>query len=215
MSAVLQEAVSAALAPQGSEAWLQARCGRATASAFSAIRAKGEGKTRATYLRLILAERLLGKPIESKAHGAWQENLERGQEQEPYAKMAYAARTDLFVEDVGFIAHPDLMAGCSPDGLIGEDGGLEAKSVIPTTQVETILAGGYPSRHRPQVQGSLWITGRRWWDFASFSPDMPANLRLYVFRVERDEAYIHELEVQVRVFLREVDDLEKRLRGMA
>jgi hypothetical protein len=59
--------------------------------------------------------------------------------------------------------------------------------VIPTVQLDTILSGGYPPEHKAQVQGSLWITGRKWWDFCSYSPDMPGKLRLYIFRVERDE----------------------------
>jgi uncharacterized protein (UPF0335 family) len=56
------------------------------------------------------------------------------------------------------------------------------------------------------VQGSLWITGRRYWDFVSYCPDMlDERLRLYIFRVERDEAYIATLEAEVRRFLAEVD----------
>jgi hypothetical protein len=54
------------------------------------------------------------------------------------------------------------------------------------------------------VQGNLWVTGRDWWDFVSFCPDMPAHLRLYVYRVQRDEAYIKTLESEVRGFLLEV-----------
>jgi hypothetical protein len=66
------------------------------------------------------------------------------------------------------------------------DGGIEAKCVIPTVQLDTILGGDYPSEHKAQIQGNLWITGRKWWDFVSYSPDMPEHLRLYVF--PRDSA---------------------------
>jgi hypothetical protein len=197
-------------APQGSEEWLLARCGKATASEFSSILAKGQGKMRAAYFRRVVAERLTGKPSETYRNG----HMDRGQEQEPLARMAYELATDALVEEVGFIDHPSLMAGCSPDGLLDQDGGAEIKSVIPTVQVETILTGGYPSEHRSQIQGSLWITGRKWWDFCSFSPDMPANLRLYIFRVERDEDYIKALEAEVRVFLGEVDAQVQKLTAM-
>ena len=190
-------------APQGSQEWLQARCGKATSSEFHAILAKGQGKTRAAYLRRVLSERLTGKPAETYRNA----HMDRGNEQEPYARMAYEARTGLMVEEVGFIKHEILEAGCSPDGLLGEDGGAEIKSVIPTVQVETILAGGYPPEHRAQVQGCLWITKRQWWDFASYSPDMPERLRLYIFRVQRDEAYIASLAVEVRSFVGEVQTL--------
>ncbi len=163
---------------------------------------------RSAYLRRIVAERLTGKPIETYRNA----HMDRGAAEEPYARMAYEERTGHIVREVGFIPHAVLMAGCSPDGLIGDDGGAEIKSVIPTVQLETILAGKYPSEHKPQVQGSLWITGRQFWDFCSYSPDMPEHLRLYVFRVEPDKEYITALETEVIAFLAEVDALLARLR---
>lgn len=193
-------------APQGSEAWMLERCGKATASEFSSVLAKGQGKTRLAYLRRVVAERLTGKPMESYKNA----HMERGTEQEPYARLAYEALTGNLVEEVGFIQHPTLMAGCSPDGLI-DDGGAEIKSVIPTVQLETILAGGYPSEHKAQIQGSMWITGSQCWDFCSYSPDMPEHLRTYIFRVVRDEPYITQLAAEVTVFLREVDELIAKL----
>lgn len=192
---------------QGSPAWHQARCGRATVSCYSDILAKGKGITREKYLRKVVAERMTGKPIETFHNG----HMDRGEEQEPYGRMAYEALTGHFVDEVGFIPHPTLMTGCSPDGLIGSDGGLEGKSVIPTVQIETVLRGGYPPEHKPQIQGSLWITARQWWDFFSYSPDMPGRLQLYVFRVVRDENYIATLATEVAAFLGEVDALCNQL----
>ena len=212
MSAVLQEAVAAVFAPQGSEEWKQEKCGCASASEFSAILAKGQGKMRVGYLRKLVAERLTGKFIDSRAFGSWQQNLERGEEQELFARASYEIRTGHTVDQVGFIKHPSLAwLGCSPDGVVGTKRGVEIKSVIPTVQVETILAGGYPSVHKAQIQGSLWITERMVWDFCSFSPDMPEHLRTYIHTVERDETYIRTLEAEIRVFLAEVDELVAKL----
>ena len=194
-------------APQGSEEWALERCGKATSSEFHCVLAKGQGKMRAAYLRRIVAERLTGKPMETYSNA----HMERGQEQEPYARMSYESITGSLVEEVGFIKHPNLEAGCSPDGLIGEDGGAEIKSVIPTVQLETILRGGYPSEHQAQIQGSLWITGRKWWDFCSYSHDMPEHLKTYIFRVEPDADYILTLEAEARVFLKEVDAMVEQL----
>lgn len=192
---------------QGSEEWFAARCGKATASEFSSILAKGQGKTRASYLRRVLAERLTGKPNESFKNA----DTDRGHRQEPLARMAYEARTGYLVEEVGFVDHPKLLAGCSPDGLVDDDGGAEIKSVIPTVQVETILRGNYPPEHVAQVQGNLWVTERKWWDFNSYCPTMPARHRLYTFRVLRDEEYIANLAKEVETFLCEVDALHKQL----
>lgn len=195
---------------QGTPEWHAARCGRATASEFAAVLAKGQGKTRATYLRKVISERLTGKVAE----GYTNKHMERGTEQEPMARFAYEATFGVTVKRIGFIQHADLMAGCSPDGLVGEDGGAEIKCVLPHVQVDTMLSGSYPSEHRAQVQGSLWLSGRRWWDFVSYCPDMlDARYRLYRFRVERDEAYIKIIENEVRIFLADVDRALVQING--
>ncbi len=186
---------------QGTPEWHAARCGRATASEFASILAKGEGKTRATYMRKLIAERLTGKVTDSFSNI----HLIRGSEQEAMARLSYEAIIDDFVEQVGFIQHDELMVGCSPDGLVGRDGGCEFKCVLPHIQVETFQRGEFPPEHKAQVQGSLWVTGRRFWDFGSYCPDMPPHLRLYRHRVVRDEAYIENLEKEVRRFLTDVE----------
>lgn len=145
--------------------------------------------------------------METYATGSWAKNLERGNEQEPYARMALESKLGIMVREVGIVRHDKLMASCSPDGFIGEDMGCELKSVIPTVQVETILAGGFPSEYKPQVFGNLWLSKRQRWLFCSYCHDMPENLRLYVFTVERDEQYIKSLEIEVRSFLGEVNNI--------
>lgn len=194
---------------QGTPEWHAARCGRATASEFASVLAKGEGKTRASYRRKLVAERLTGKVVEtfSNVHTL------RGTEQEAMARLSYESSIDDFVEQVGFCQHDALMVGCSPDGLVGRDGGCEFKCVLQHIQVETWERGALPPEHKAQVQGGLWVTGRRWWDFASYCPDMPPHLRLFRMRVTRDEDYIEALEVEVRKFLVEVDRATELLMG--
>lgn len=193
---------------QGSEEWLLARAGHATASCFADVQAKGEGKVRKKYMLRLVEERLTGKP----AAGSFSNfHTERGNEQEPFARLEYEAATGNLVEKVGFIKHPILLAGASPDGLVDDDGGGEFKCVIPSVQIETVERGKYPSTHKAQIMGNLWITGRQWWDFVSYSPTLPGNLRLYIFRVERDEEYIRNLESEVIRFLAEVDEMYQRL----
>lgn len=192
---------------QQNEAWFQDRLGYATASCFKLILAKGSGKTRQGYLERVVMERLTGE----RSAGFSSYHTERGTEQEPLAKLAYEAETGNIVQEVGFIRHESLMAGCSPDGLIDEDGGMEIKSVIPSVQRKTVQKGGYPTCHKAQIQGNLWITGREYWDFVSYSPE--CDYGLYIFRVERDEGYIANLEAKVRGFLEEVDYLLEGLNG--
>lgn len=195
---------------QGSDAWHQLKAGKVGASCFADILAKGQGKMRASYLRRIVAERLIGKPIDSYRNA----HMDRGLEQEPLARLAYELETDHELKQVAFIEHDTIAAGCSPDSLIvGKRRGLEIKCVIPTVQVETILAGGCPPEHKAQVQGGMWITGFEEWDFVSYSPLLPPKRRLHICTVARDDAYIQQLEAEVVRFLAEADRLTAYLNG--
>lgn len=192
---------------QQSDEWFAARLGKPTASMFSAILAKGEGKTRKAYMIRLAAERLTGQVAETFSN----KHTERGTEQEPYARLAYEAVTGSLIEQVGFVSHESLACGCSPDGLIDHDGGVEIKSVIPTVQIETIQRGTYPPEHKAQIMGNLWITGREYWDFVSYSPAMPEHLKLHVYRVMPDAEYIKDLEKAVAGFLTELDAMVAKL----
>lgn len=193
---------------QGAPEWLALRAGWVTASCFGDILAEGQGKTRAKYLRQIVAERLTGKTSESYRN----HHMDRGIEQEPMARMAYEAVTDNVLDRVAFIEHDELRVGCSPDSLVfGRRRGVEVKCVLPDIQVQTIERGGHPPEHKAQIQGSMWITGYEEWDFVSYSPDMPTHLRTYIHTVKRDEPYIQALAVKVVTFLNEVDACITRL----
>lgn len=201
-------------AVQGTPEWLAERAGCCTASRFSDVLATiktGESASRRNYRAQLVAERLTGQPAESFTS----KEMEWGSAQEPFARMAYEARSGLMVMEHGFIRHPTLpFTGCSPDGFVGEDGGFECKCPNTATHIETLLKG-MPPGHIPQIQGSMWITGRAWWDFASFDPRMPERLQLYVFRVVRDEAYIKNLEAEVVKFLASVALTVKELEALS
>jgi hypothetical protein len=189
--------------PQGSEDWHACRLGIPTASRFSDILAKGEGKTRARYLRDLAAEIIRGTVEED---GYSNVHMERGKLLEDDARRLYAFMADVEPVQVGFIK--DGRKGCSPDSLIGDVGGLEIKTALGHIQVERLQKGGLPSEHKAQVQGSLWVTGRAWWDFCSYSPGLPP----LIVRVERDETYIDQLAKAVDAFNEELDSLVASIR---
>jgi putative phage-type endonuclease len=189
---------------QGSDEWRAARAGKVTASRFCDVMAKikvGEAKVRIDYRWELLAERLTGCPHEGYSNKA----MEWGTNHEAEARDAYEAETGAWVDRAGFVTHPDHpMIGCSPDGLIGADGGQEIKCPFSSVVHVQTIKGGMPSEHRAQVQGTMWIMGRAWWDFVSFDPRMPEHLRLYVERIKRDEEYIAQLAAEVVKFEAEV-----------
>ena len=195
---------------QRTEAWYQARVGKATASRIADILTKiktGEAASRKNYKMELVVQRLTGKPGESFTNAA----MEWGTEQEPFARMAYEAHTGNFVEEVGFIDHPTIEGfGCSPDGVVGE-GLIEIKCGNTATHIDWLLDGKAPSRHIPQMMAQMACTGAKFCDFVSFDPRVPEDLQIFVIRVERDEEYIAEMEKEVKLFLQEVDDLHKQL----
>lgn len=196
---------------QGSPGWRLERAGKATASCFDKVMAKvkvGEATTRAKYRLQLVVERLTGIPVEGYQNAAMQWGIQT----EPEARMAYEALRGVLVEEVGFVSHPSIQGcGASPDGWVGEDGMVEIKCAESTTHLTWMEAGGVPSEHVAQIQGQMWVCGRKYVDFVSYDPRFPSNLQLFVVRVPRDDAYIADLEREIRVFLAGVNSMVERL----
>jgi len=187
---------------QGTPEWHAARLGIPTASEFATVMAKGEGKTRAKYMRRLAAEIITGTLAETYTNA----HMERGHVQEDEARCLYAMQYDIDPQQVGFIRNGSK--GCSPDSLIGTDGGLEIKCCLPDIQIERIERDGIPPEYRAQVQGSIWVCEREWWDFMSYSPGLPPVVR----RVKRDNGYIANLAGEVDRFNDDLAALVDRVR---
>lgn len=191
--------------PQGSEEWRQARVGVVTCSELSKVLAKGQGLTRAKYMRQLAGEIITGQPAY-----AFQGNVhtERGTEQEPIARDLLQDYVGKPIEITGFIKNLDLRLGCSPDGLIGEDEGCEIKSCLADIQIERLEKGGVPSEHRAQVEGSILATGKSSWTFFSFSPGLPPLLVKATLTDERRR----EITDALAEFNAELDDMVERVK---
>lgn len=193
-------------AEQRTDEWYAARLGRATASRFSDVIAKtrsGYSASRKNYAAELTTERLTGKQADTFTTAA----MQWGVDYEPVARVQYELESGNEVEETGFWLHDDLMAGASPDGLIGTDGLLEIKCPNSATHIETLQLKKLPWQYQAQVQGQMWIIGRQWCDFVSFDPRLPENAQMIVIRVERDDIYIADLEEEITEFLTEVDAL--------
>ena len=199
---------------QRTEEWFKARLGKVTASRVADVLAKtktGVSASRANYLTELVVERLTGQQAELYMNDA----MQWGTDTEPQARMAYEAHKSVLVDEVGFIDHSSIeMFGCSPDGLVGDDGLIEIKCPNSKTAIETILSGKAPSKYIPQMQTQMAVTGRAWCDFVSFDPRLPEDLQLFIVRVNRDDEYIANLEKEVSAFLQEVDETVTKLKGL-
>ena len=195
---------------QRSEEWFQARLGKVTASRVADVLAKiksGESASRRNYKIQLVSERLTGERQETYINQAMQDGIDR----EQFARDRYVQQFGE-VEEVGFIQHPTLEAGASPDGLIGTDGIIEIKCPMGSTHTETLITQEVPSKYVPQIQFQLLVTGRKWCDFVSYNPMFPENLQVFVRRVFANKEYQQELEDEVKQFLKEVDDVISKLK---
>jgi predicted phage-related endonuclease len=186
---------------QGSAEWFEQRIGSATASRFKDILSTPTMAAYRNYAAEVVVERLTGKRLDRFKSSA----MEYGTETEELARTAYMLKTGNVVNEVGFIKHETMLAGASPDGLIGEDGGIEIKCPNVATHIDTLKAGRMPAHHMGQVQGGMWITSRSWWDFVSFCPELNESAQIFIERIYRDDTYIHNLSKKVDEFLSSVE----------
>lgn len=187
---------------QGEEAWFQCRLGLPTASKFSTVMAKGEGKTRSEYMRKLAGEILTGEPAETFTN----QHMERGRTMEDEAREMYAFVESAEIKRVGFIRNGKK--GASPDSLVGSNGGLEIKTALPHIHIDRLERNRLPPEHKAQVQGNIWLSEREYWDFVSYWPKLP----ILTVRVYRDEDYIKEMAGEIDRFNDELDALVERIR---
>jgi len=189
--------VKANAAQEGAD-WLLSRAGKFTASRASDLMAKtktGPSASRGNLIALLAVERLTGQCVETYQNAA----MQRGIETEAEARDAYSFAKGVAVDEAGFIACDQLPnTGCSPDGLVGDDGLVEIKCPASMAKhLDALRSGAHAVEYRWQLQHQLMVTGRQWVDAASYDPRFPEHLQLAVTRVTRDEAAIAELTAEI------------------
>lgn len=200
-------------APQRSEAWFTARLGRLTGSRAGDMLAtikSGEAAARRDLRAQLVIERLTGRVAEDAYVNA---DMQRGIDLESAALAAYEARTGDLVTACGFLQHATLMAGYSPDGLVGDDGLLEIKCPKMATHYKRLTSSSAPSEVLAQVRHGLWLTGRVWADIVSYDDRFPEPMRLVAHRVLAADLALDEYDEKVRAFLIDVDRDVAAVRG--
>ena len=172
---------------QGSDEWIQARCGIVTASVMGQLITSktvklANNETSRALVRSLVAEKITGRVEGSYAS----RDMERGIMAEPFARDLYEQHYAA-VEEVGLMVREDYgtRVGYSPDGLVGSDGLIEIKAPRAKAHLNTILTDTVPAEYMAQLQTGLWVSGRDWIDYISYHGGLP----LYVKRVQPDEAW--------------------------
>ena len=188
---------------QGSQAWLDAKCGLLSASTMHLVltptlKIAANDKERA-HVNEIAAQRISGF-IEMGWSG---DNFDRGHSEEIEARDLYH-RHYAPVESMGFITNDEwgFTLGYSPDGLVGEDGLIEAKSRVQKFQIPTIVSRAMPADFVLQVQTGLLVSGRKWCDFISYCDGLP----MFTVRVFPDPKIQEAIIAAATEFERRVEE---------
>ena len=192
---------------QRSADWYYLRLGKPTASEFDQIITPAKGLLSAQhgdYIRFLLAELMLGKPLDSVETAF----MTRGEQLEDEAIEAYEVVTGMETQRGGFVTDDLGQYGCSPDRLVGDVGLLEMKVPAPQTHVGYLLnPESLDSAKRCQVQGQLLVTERAWVDLVSYHPEMPIVVR----RVKRDQAFIGMMRMALVGFMQSLREARLKL----
>lgn len=184
--------------------WFAIRSGRITASNIDKVLAKPSSEKHKKYIYTLAGEIETGQCADNYINPA----MAWGIDHESDAIAWYNARYDVEVQSVGFVLHPTIdRAGCSPDGFITPSLGLEVKCPTTPTHIEYLSSGELPEDYKPQVQWAMVCCEFPEWEFLSYDPRVSEHRRGFVIRVQRDDAYIAELETAVRFALSEVDEV--------
>lgn len=203
---------------QGTDEWLDQRRGLITASVVGQLITPKTIKPASNDYSRALVANLAAERITGHTDDVWvTADMQRGTDEEPRARDAYAAHTGSTVTEVGFIVReePTWKLGFSPDGLVDGDGFIEAKSRKQKKQVVTVVSeSGVPLENMAQIQAGLLVTERDWCDFVSYS----GGMHLWIKRVYPDprwfDAIVEAIESAESAIERMVADYNAAVVGL-
>lgn len=190
----------------------------ASASQAKAILTKGRSKSQEygeTFYTLAkqIAAGVVGYDVTTDiSHMA---AIQHGNEYEPVAIAEYESRNMVQVHgQQKWLQLDHIQAGCTPDGLIGSDGMIEVKCPNSNNHLDNVLSNAQLALYLPQMQFSIWVTGRKWCDFISYDPRAPIGIDLHVVRVNRDEQMIKSLAERTEKLLDIANEYAEQLKSL-
>jgi hypothetical protein len=161
------------------------------------------------YAFRLAVERITGKPLDG-GFSTWA--MQRGNELEPEARLLHEQRIGVMIEHAGFVISRCGRFGASADGLIAPEGGSEYKCLVDPARMRQVIVEQDLSEFMDQMQGGMWITGRKWWHYGLYCPDLKeAGKDLILHHVARDDEYIAALEADVLAFDRYVEHCKTKI----
>lgn len=193
---------------QNTDEWFKLRLGKPTSSQFGKIMAnmgKAFGDPAKEYAEQLAAEIVTG--VKDPNYSFSNQWMDRGNELEPIALEAYEEETMYEVTNGGFFIEDcdhQIICGDSNDGNVGVNGCIEIKSVIAKTHWKRLKLGRPDPSYKWQYQGHIWLGKKQWCDNVSYCPEMPNQKKLLIFRVEKDNDMINQMEDRMSLFKKEV-----------
>lgn len=162
------------------------------------------------YAFRLAVERISGEPLD-EGFETW--SMRRGHDLEPRARMEHELQAGIFVERAGFVKTDDGAFGASADGLIGDEDASEYKCFLAPEKLRAFHIDNDTSSIKDQVQGVVWITGRKRIHSCLYCPALESvGKQLWWQIIERDDDYIEAMEVDLWEFKLLVDEYEQTLR---
>jgi len=188
---------------QRSQEWFELRSKKMTASHAQAISANGKGLI--TYIREMMCEFYSFGETESYTN----KFMEHGIENEEIACMVYEFEFGNKVNKVGFVIYNDYV-GCSPDGMINDDGLVEIKCPSDKVYFNLLLDNKIDPKYLWQMQMQMLVCNRKWCDYVVYNPNF--KQQIYIERVERDELMIDKLLKGLESGEKLIKEIEKEMK---
>ncbi len=188
---------------QGDQRWHDCRRGHLTASRVGDIIAGKHTKRRQQYLSEMVLDLEDAPELGEVDPAPWYID---GKKYESWARGWYSWEYDVDVSQTGFVEHDDYaFIGCSPDGLLPENSGMQIKYRKSLRTFKQHTAKGVRHADEKQMQFEMWVCGARRWRFVNYwrSPDHEKE-QGHVQLIERDESMISYIEEQCLIFWRDV-----------
>jgi len=186
---------------QRSEEWIAEKLGKITGTRAAYL--MGSPLAQKTLMSLLISEIAMAQRKASPLTQA----MKRGIDMENEAREYYEITHKTAVKETAYIEHPKYSTcGCSPDGLVGENGGIEIKCLLPENHVRVFMIDDIDKKYAWQIKWNLFCTGREYWDYFGYCSDLPGELAYYEKRFYAKDIDFEEIEKKLLKFTSQLNE---------